>query len=261
MKPIDDSVQTLINLGLTILQAKVYITLAKSGASTARTTAKVAQVARQDVYRILAELQEKGLIEKIIAKPIMYKATPVKESVSILLKNKKQEYIEAEKQAQVIFNNFNENNNQNISSEKVQFAIVSGKEIIIQRLKEAILKTKMSVCVVTSEKRFSDAILEFEKIYREVSGKGVIIKIATNRHIPQEEVLKIVETLSKVHSFAVKYFDDPPPAIVTIFDNKEAFVTLSATAQLAGASAIWSNNPSFIALAQSYFENQWNKAS
>ena len=209
MQQIDDSIQTLINLGLTILQAKVYITLAKSGASTARTTAKVAQVAPQDVYRVLAELQENGLVEKIIDKPTMYKANPVKESLSILLKNKKQEYIEAEKQAQVFFNNFNENNNQNVSNEKVQFAMVSGKEAIIQRLKEAILKTNTSVCVVTSEKRFSDAILEFEKIYQQVSEKGVSIKIATNRHIPAEEVLKIMENQSKNSSFEVKYFESP----------------------------------------------------
>ena len=186
---------------------------------------------------------------------------PLRKAYLFYCKTKKQEYIETEKQVQMILNNIHENNNQNTSNEKVQFAIVSEKNAIIQRLKEAILKTQMSVCVVTSEKRFSDAILEFEKMYQEVLGKGVTIRIVTNRHIPKEEVLKILENLSKDPSFAVKYFDKPPPAIITVFDNKEAFVTLSPTAQLAGASSIWSNNPSFVVLAQIYFEKQWNEAS
>jgi hypothetical protein len=44
LQSVDESVQTLVNLRLTVLQAKVYIALAKSGTSTGKTTAKVAQV-------------------------------------------------------------------------------------------------------------------------------------------------------------------------------------------------------------------------
>ena len=57
----EETVQTLVNLGLTVLQAKVYLSLAKSGVSTGRATAKAAKVASQDVYRVLIELQEKGI--------------------------------------------------------------------------------------------------------------------------------------------------------------------------------------------------------
>jgi hypothetical protein len=70
-----------------------------------------------------------------------------------------------------------------------------------------------------------------------------------------------LQTLSEDPDFEVKCFEGNPPAIVSIFDNKKAYVTLSATAQLAESSAIWSSNPSFIALAQNYFESEWSKAS
>ena len=130
MSPQGKSVQTLVDLGLTVLQSKVYITLIKSGPSTGRITAKMAQVAPQDVYRVLTELQEKGLVEKIIAKPAMYKATTFKESISVLLQNKKEEYIEIEKQVKIMANNFSENKNQDVLPEKLHFIMFSEYALI-----------------------------------------------------------------------------------------------------------------------------------
>ena len=47
---------------------------------------------------------------------------------------------------------------------------------------------------------------------------------------------------------------------MSIFDRKQAFVTVSATAHLTGTESLWSNNTSFIALAQAYFESKWNNS-
>ncbi|MCW4019121.1 MAG: hypothetical protein NWF00_10680 [Candidatus Bathyarchaeota archaeon] len=96
----EEAIQTLVNLGLTVLQAKVYLALVTVGTTTGRITAKAANVASQDVYRVLTELQEKGLAEKIIAKPNKYKPTPVQNGISALLKQKIKEYNENEKKAE-----------------------------------------------------------------------------------------------------------------------------------------------------------------
>jgi sugar-specific transcriptional regulator TrmB len=141
----DEAIQTLVKLRLTVLQAKVYIALAKLGTSTGRTTAKVAQVASQDVYRVLDDLQEKGLVEKIIAKPTMYKATPIKEGLSILLQNKKEEFIETEKQVKTMSNNFYENKNQNILQENVQFIITSELTLLFKMHEKSADMTKNSI--------------------------------------------------------------------------------------------------------------------
>ena len=139
----------------------------------------------------------------------------------------------------------------------IDFAIIPGKEVIIQKLKESLLKTQISLCVVTSKSRFSASIDEFANAYRKALKKGVKIKIAAEQIAPSK-ALEIVQTLSRDQCFEVKYFKDPPPAIVSIFDAKEAYLTLAATAQLDSTSAILSNNLGFIALAQTYFEKMWN---
>ena len=95
----EETVQTLVNLELTVLQAKVYLALVKLGTSTGRTTAKAAKVASQDVYRVLTELQEKGLVEKIIAKPNKYRPIPLKDGLSMLLQRRNKQTAELKKAA------------------------------------------------------------------------------------------------------------------------------------------------------------------
>ncbi|MEX2723761.1 MAG: helix-turn-helix domain-containing protein [Candidatus Freyarchaeota archaeon] len=57
-------IQTLTDLGLTFLQAKTYLNLAKLGKANVQTIAKASNVARQDIYRIMPSLQKLGLAEK-----------------------------------------------------------------------------------------------------------------------------------------------------------------------------------------------------
>ena len=76
LEPLKEDHQTLIDLGLTLLQAKVYLALVQSGTLKVGTIAQVSKVARPDVYRTLQKLQDLGLIEKIITKPILFRATP-----------------------------------------------------------------------------------------------------------------------------------------------------------------------------------------
>jgi len=55
----EEPIQAFTNLGLTYLQAKVYVTLLKFGSSSAnvKKIALHAAMARQDIYRILPVLE------------------------------------------------------------------------------------------------------------------------------------------------------------------------------------------------------------
>lgn len=106
----DEHVQTLMGLGLKFLQAKTYLALAKLGKADVKTISKASNVARQDIYRIIPTLEKLGLAEKIIANPTMYKATPIKEGLSILLQNRKEEIADLQKKTTSLINNFHANN-------------------------------------------------------------------------------------------------------------------------------------------------------
>jgi CheY-like chemotaxis protein/predicted transcriptional regulator len=72
--------------GLTEVQAKVYYHLLTLGGTSSTKVAKQLNVHRSEVYRVLRELAEKGLVtEKKGKRPILYTPTPPKEALSILL--------------------------------------------------------------------------------------------------------------------------------------------------------------------------------
>ena len=87
----EDYIRTLTQLELTSAQAKVYLTLATLEKATAKEISNHSNVAREEVYRLLTELQKKGLIERIIASPTQFKATPIEEGLSILIRRKEKE--------------------------------------------------------------------------------------------------------------------------------------------------------------------------
>ena len=83
----DEYIQTLTELELTLLQAKAYITLARLGKADVNSISKASNLARTDVYRVMLILERLGLAERIIDKKTVYKATPIKEGILILLEN------------------------------------------------------------------------------------------------------------------------------------------------------------------------------
>ena len=80
----DESIEILVELGLTHTEAKVYTALLCLKRATAKNIHRASKVARQDVYQLLSDLQEKGLIEKIIGNPAKFKPIPASDAVSIL---------------------------------------------------------------------------------------------------------------------------------------------------------------------------------
>ena len=142
-----------------------------------------------------------------------------------------------------------------------ELVIVSGKDHIIQKLNLALLNAQSGVCIVISCNMFSSAILEFAVGYQKALKKGVKIRIATEQHVPTKTALKVLKVLLENPNFEAKYFAFSPSAIVTIVDDKEIFVTMSAVADSSGVTAILSNNASLVALARSYFETIWNDSA
>jgi sugar-specific transcriptional regulator TrmB len=80
--------ETLIQLGLTQNQSRLYLSLLSLGKAIGKTLSRETGFARQEVYRILEELHDRGLVEKSIATPTEFSAIKVQEAISILVLEK-----------------------------------------------------------------------------------------------------------------------------------------------------------------------------
>jgi sugar-specific transcriptional regulator TrmB len=253
----DDYIQTLTEFGLSLLQAKVYLNLVILEEANVKSIAHASHVARQDVYRIMPMLLEKGLAEKIIAKPTMYKATPLENGLSILLQKRKEECANLQEKESWLLNNFNSQKATQVLQEDMgQFKITSETTLLLKMHKELIQQVHETLDAVIPH------IIKPAKLVEEWSflndlkmkKKRVRIRIITS----ESEISKRKGQKSeKSTGIEFRYMTSPIAFGMHIFDKKE--VTLSIS-EKSGLPSLWSNNPNILRLAQSYFEILWNNA-
>lgn len=92
--------KALVSLGLSQLDARVYIFLATKGSKKARKVAATLEINRQQVYRIMKRLQNRGIIIVKNEHPAEFSALPFEEALNLLMKvkEKKAQALQEEKE-------------------------------------------------------------------------------------------------------------------------------------------------------------------
>jgi len=252
----DEYIQTLMGFGLTFLQAKTYLALAKLGKANVKAIAKASNVARQDIYRIMLTLEKLGLGEKIIAKPTMYKATPINEALSILLQNRKEELAELQKKTTSLINNFQEKKAKTPQEDRIQFIITSEITRFLKMHKSLTQQAQTSIDGIihfrVSQPKFHEALSTLKGAIR----RGVKMRLVAE-HVEKQFIPPEVQWLEKHALFELKYAATTIHFGMFIFDKEE--VTLATT--IGGLPSLWSNNPNVVKLANSYFNEMWNRST
>jgi sugar-specific transcriptional regulator TrmB len=251
----DEHIQTLVELGLTLLQAKTYLALATLGKAEVKTISKVSNVVRQDIYRIIPTLQKLGLAEKIITTPAMYEATPIKDGVSILLQHRTREYTELQKKTRKLLNNFQKNKVITTLQEDSQFIFVSARTNFVKRHEKATQMAQASIDFIGPWESFKALLFYGLQDFKRAIKRSVKIRIITEKSEGKESIPKVTQALKKNLFFEVRYISAPAPIGMMIFDKKEFNLSVSDREW----PSLWSSNPSIIKLATSYFEDLWNK--
>ena len=258
----NSSIQTLMSLGLTLLQAKVYRALAKSGQSTIATTSKLSGVARPDLYRTLSKLQQLGLVSKIIETPFQFKAIPLDEGLALLLEKKTEEHDKLKTETRHLIRSFEGKKLEQQQPIKSEFVLIPQSKTVVERIRKAIEDAQKSIDVVLSWKRYS---LGIAHIYTESTAKAWDRKVNWRFIVEKPEEISSAEhliQLSRKSPFCqMRFIPSHPKTVLGIYDKKEIFIILDPTTELPGSPALWSNNQSLISIAQDYFDILWLTSS
>lgn len=255
----EEFVQILTRLGLTISQAKVYLELLELKKASGKITAKHSKMARQEVYRVLAELQEKGLVEKIIARPTEFEPISIEDCLSILIEDKKNEISENQKKATSLLQKFKKKHSHakaQLQEEDSQFILIPEKEVI-RRARRKIENTQTSLDAITTLNRFKPMLFNFYEVGEKAVERGVKIRLIINKLDDENSLTQIAKAVPKNPLFDLRYINTPPLVAIAIYDKKEVMIAMSATVAINEAPILMSNNPSLLAIAQSYFETLW----
>ncbi len=255
----EKEVEILTRLGLSSVQARVYLALARSGASKIRRIAQTSSVPRQDIYRILSALQELSLVEKVVATPTMYRAIPMKEAFSMLMERKLKDTSELEAETKKLLNSLNESETKEApKEEEQQYVMISAKQSTEKFFLKLLSAAQETFDVIIPEEAI--ALMQkwttsFKKaLKRGVKCRHVICVPEGTGSLPEFWL-----PLMKNPNFKVRYLPNRPPATITVRDKKEMFVSTMAVNPIK-APGLWSNNPGCLAIINNYFEDMWQRA-
>jgi DNA-binding MarR family transcriptional regulator len=256
---IADDAQLIAKLGLTPLQAQVYLTLAQMEKATIKSLSSTLKIDRANIYRIMPQLQKLNLVEKMMTTPTFFRALPARDGIPMLLEEKAKEYAETKKQIDALLERQKEN--QTITANiDCQFALIPDGKLTMRKIDEMVDSTQK-----TSDLICYWACCEFERTDRICPGaKKLLNNGAYLRHLAYiqstDELPQKPLRIQKYGNFKLRFTRTPPKATISIYDNKQALLTVFPSLVKGGTPSFWVSNLGVVSILHDYFESMWKEA-
>lgn len=194
---------TLLKFGLSRNEIRVYIYLARSGMRKAREISEALSLHRTETYRILRDLEKRGLTSSILEKPLKFIATPFEEAIDSLIKAKKLKIQLLERKKQDLIDIWFSIPQQKIEPQNKEiFQILEGEEPIIIKANEILERTKEKIYVFAPDLDLLHLYHSgFTDNLEKISKKNVKVLLLTNdspksRFIAEKTKLTDIKHLS-----------------------------------------------------------------
>jgi sugar-specific transcriptional regulator TrmB len=262
IKIIEDA---LLKFGLSRNEIRVYIYLARSGTRKAREISDALSLHRTETYRILRDLEKRGLISSVLEKPLKFMATPFEETIDTLIKAKKLKIQLLERRKKSLIDIWFSIPQQKVEPQNREvFQILEGEEQIILKANEILENTKGEIYVLAPDldllrlyhSGFTDKLEKFSK-------KNVKVRLLTN-HSPKSRFIADKMKLTDV-KYVLSSAEEIPSFIISdqeqlLFSIKNGNDTQDpGTRRRKGRiSSLWTNYEAFVKALKTLFLELWN---
>jgi len=256
--------ETLMKLGLSKNEARVYLFLARAGEKKASEISEALSLHRTETYRILRDLEKRGLVSSVFEKPLKFIATPFEKAMDILIETKKMKIKMLEQKKDKLMEIWLSIPRPEIEVKKKEvFQILEGDEQIDLKANEIIDRTKHEAYVFVTETELgrlyhSGFLDKLEKISR----KGVNVRLITNNSPKSRFFIK--EMKFENVEYLLMDVDDLPFFLIS--DEKELLFLLrknenrilDSRAKKAKIAALWTNYDILTKALCKLFLELWN---
>jgi sugar-specific transcriptional regulator TrmB len=252
-------ISTLTELGLSVLQVKVYLSLSKFNCLTAHQIANASGVARSDIYRVLAELEKEGFVERIIEKPERFHPISMDKFIANLLRRRISKTEELQRKTHKLAINFRKSFIPMESGENFQCVLISGRAAVYSKAENILRNVQECICFMGLRKRMIAWLSNFLPLVEEALARKVIVRII----LPNDESHQSdwgLSSLGKYSTFYLKTIQGNPKAGFSVWDRKEVLISTSTMDTTFPQPTLWSNNTAIVAMSQDYFETVWKNA-
>ena len=256
-----EDVATLKDLGLSTVQARIYRMLTHWDELSIETIAKISRVARTDLYRIMSQLESRGLVERVILNPTKFRAIPVDKGLDILIQDRHDQLQELRKRSEILRQQSRkEIKRSSIRSEKNQFTRFTGNRIKT-RIGISIETVQKNAKLVLTSTRLLQGLNYFAEIINKALNRGVEYRVIIERPHEWETYMNQATAFINEPRFKVKFMNEPPKTIFALYDQKEVYIFQHPEENFKQSTALWSNNVSLIAVINECFETKWKSST
>lgn len=257
----EDDTQTLVKLGLTLSQARIYLTLLALGPAEVKKIAQSAGIDRGEVYRQIDVLLEKNLLEKIIDFPNKFKSIVLNEAIKCLVQQKNKENVELDQKVKKLLE-------KGVNSDQITFNDSRISIIPSDHSKRQVPKRyenlKKEEVWYTQIENISYCINLWDDIFKKAFSRGIKLRVIAELNHPTEAILKLVQKYGKENPNFILRFDKPTLLTTfAIYDDTELTIY---TKKKDGFSleverpVLWTTNNVLIEIFKDYFELRWKNA-
>ncbi len=260
---LEQTSRDLVDFGLTKTQAKIYVTLVSLGVASASEVAALSKIRREEVYRIIPELEKRGIISRKLQTPRKFAVANPETAIEILTKTKleamRDEIDKVERKRTEIVSKLKAIElpvEQNATS----IEVISQRNQAYARLTEIAQNASKYLDIAA---KLENLILVYSNRPKNVTDriiKKVKMRIITESH-GYEGLAKELVTASEANGNSVELrFVERLPFSLIIADDTEAMWG-EGQPTTEDFPVFWANDPTQIAILKMSFENLWNEST
>jgi len=248
--------KALYRLGLSKNEIRVYLYLARASEHKASEISEALSLHRTETYRILRDLEKKGLISSVFEKPLKFIATPFEKALDTLIETKKMKISLLEKRKSSLVNIWlSLPKPETENGRKEVFQVLEGEEQINLKADEILNKAKKEVFVFTSE-------YDVANFYH----SGLLDKLANKSkenidvHLLSSYSPKSCFFIDKVKVKKSKYSlsnSEELPTFILV-DDEQLLLLIRTNNGKKKVAALWTNYEAFVRALQTLFLELWN---
>jgi len=256
-KQISTIEETLSRFGLLKNEIKVYLHLARAGEKKAGEIAEAISLHRTETYRILRDLEKKGIVFSIFEKPLKFTAVPLDKAIDLLVDAQKIRIKLLEQEKSSIVELWASMPQPKISDAKKElFQMLEGEQQVLMKANELLEKTEKEFQVFASADYLSQLYYSdfSDKLKRQAN--KLKVTLVTDNSPKSAYFMGQLQWLTG----STRITDDQNLPCFMISDNKEvliAFHEKEASDEDAKkkfkTAAIWTNYSAFIKVLHTLF--------
>jgi sugar-specific transcriptional regulator TrmB len=257
-------------LGLTQMDSKVYLFLAKRGLQQARDISKSLKMNKQQLYRSLTNLQSKGIVSATLEHPARFSAIPFEKVLDLYVRTKTEEAQSIQQNKDAILSVWRSIAVGDTDA-AARFMVIEGRNVIYSKIQQMIQETRKQLSVISTVPSLvrADQFGLFDVGSEHPSKSKIQFNFLTN--LSEQNVDAMKSLLKEMANAKINLEARAPDLGLNLFprmlirDEEEAMFFITSKTEAPSTeqddACLWTNCKALVQAFTAVFEDIWRNAT